>query len=130
MKTKNLITIILSAGLVIINHTPSLARNLPSGMKIWFNQPAVTWNDALPVGNGKLGAMVFGGVEKERLELNEESLWTGQPRWDANPAALKNLSAVRQLLFSGKYKEAEELAQKGILGSKPQSPGCNLSGSG
>ena len=91
-------------------------------MKIWFNQPAATWNDALPVGNGRLGAMVFGGVETERLELNEESVWTGEPRWDANPDALKNLPKVRQLLFDGKYKEAEALAQKSILGNKPRNP--------
>jgi alpha-L-fucosidase 2 len=86
-------------------------------MKIWFNRPAETWNDALPVGNGRLGAMVFGGIEKERLQLNEESVWTGAPRWDANPDALKNLPEVRRLLFEGKYAEAEKLAQSGILGS-------------
>jgi len=108
--------------LLSFNSLISPGQNSPSGMKIWFNQPAATWNDALPVGNGRLGAMVFGGVENERLELNEESLWTGEPRWDANPDALKNLSEVRQLLFEGKYKEAEELAQKGILGNKPRTP--------
>jgi len=94
----------------------------PSDMKIWFNQPATTWNDALPVGNGRLGAMIFGNVENERLEINEESVWTGQERWDANPDALKSLPKVRQLLFEGKYKEAEDLAQKGILGQKPRNP--------
>ena len=51
--------------------------------------------------------MIFGGIEKERLELNEESVWTGEPRWDANPEALKSLPKVRKLLFQGKYKEAE-----------------------
>jgi alpha-L-fucosidase 2 len=104
------------------NNSISSGQNSPSGMKIWFNKPAATWNDALPVGNGRLGAMVFGGVENERLELNEESVWTGEPRWDANPDALKNLPKVRQLLFEGKYKEAEALAQKGILGNKPRTP--------
>ena len=86
-------------------------------MNIWFTKPAETWNEALPVGNGRLGAMVFGGIEKERLQLNEESVWTGAPRWDANPDALKNLPEVRKLLFEGKYSEAEKLAQSGILGS-------------
>lgn len=113
---------VLSICLLSFNSPGSSGQNLPSSLKIWFNQPATTWNEALPVGNGRLGAMVFGGVEKERLELNEESVWTGEPRWDANPDALKNLPKVRQLLFDGKYKEAEELAQKGILGSKPQNP--------
>lgn len=86
-------------------------------MKIWFTRPAETWNEALPVGNGSLGAMVFGGISMERLQLNEESVWTGQPRWDANPDALKNLPKVRKLLFEGRYLEAEKLAQSGILGS-------------
>ncbi len=95
----------------------SNSQTSPSGMKIWFNKPAESWNDALPVGNGRLGAMVFGGVEKERLQLNEESVWTGKPRWDANPEALKNLPTVRKLLFEGKYREAEQLAQSRIMGS-------------
>jgi len=61
--------------------------------------------------------MVFGGVEQERFQLNEESVWTGQPRWDANPNALKTLPQVRKLLFEGKYKEAEKLAQANIMGT-------------
>lgn len=85
-------------------------------MKIWFTRPAGSWNEALPVGNGRLGAMIFGGIEKERIQLNEESVWTGKPRWDANPDALKNLPEVRKLLFAGKYAEAEKLAQSGIMG--------------
>jgi len=93
------------------------SQNAPSALKIWFNRPAESWNDALPVGNGRLGAMVFGGIEKERIQLNEETVWTGKPRWDANPDALKNLPKVRKLLFEGKYSEAEKLAQTGILGS-------------
>jgi alpha-L-fucosidase 2 len=100
----------------------SPARNPQSDMKIWFNRPAENWNNALPVGNGRLGAMIFGGVEKEHIELNESTVWTGEPRWDANPEALKNIPRVRKLLFDGKYKEAEELAQKTILGQKPQNP--------
>ncbi|MBN2001460.1 glycoside hydrolase N-terminal domain-containing protein [candidate division KSB1 bacterium] len=51
----------------------------PSELKIWFDHPAKEWNEALPVGNGRLGAMVFGGVRKERLQLNEETVWTGAP---------------------------------------------------
>ncbi len=94
----------------------SFGQDLPSGMKIWFNRPAENWNEALPVGNGKLGAMIFGGVENERLQLNEESVWTGEPRWDANPEALKTLPVVRKLLFEGKYREAEVLAQSSIMG--------------
>jgi alpha-L-fucosidase 2 len=122
MKLNPALTIPLIICMLSCNLRFSYCQDLPSGMKIWFNQPANNWNDALPVGNGRLGAMVFGGVEKERFELNEESVWTGQPRWDANPDALKNLPEVRRLLFEGKYAEAEVLAQKGLLGSKPQNP--------
>ena len=86
-------------------------------MKIWMNRPAESWNEALPVGNGRLGAMIFGGIEKERLQLNEESVWTGAPGWDANPKALKALPEVRKLLFAGKYREAEKLTQENIMGT-------------
>ncbi len=122
MKIKNVISSSFSIFLLLITCQLSGGQNHPSEMKIWFKKPSENWNEALPVGNGRLGAMVFGGIETERLELNEESVWTGEPRWDANPNALKNLSKVRQLLFAGKYKEAEELAQKDILGNKPQNP--------
>ncbi|HOM40072.1 MAG TPA: glycoside hydrolase family 95 protein [Bacteroidales bacterium] len=91
-------------------------QNNNSEYLIWFNKPASEWNEALPVGNGSLGAMVFGGIFNERLQLNEETVWTGEPRWDANPDARKTLPAVRKLLFEGRYREAEELALKGIMG--------------
>lgn len=100
----------------------SYSQDSSKDLKIWFNHPAQDWNDALPVGNGRLGAMIFGGVEKEHLELNESSVWTGEQRWDANPSALKSLPEVRKLLFAGKYKEAEDLTRSGILGNKPQNP--------
>ena len=107
----------LAAFLIILLNAPSRGQETKPDMKIWFNKPAATWNEALPVGNGSLGAMIFGGPSTERLQLNEESVWTGSPRWDANPDALKNLPRVRRLLFEGKYAEAEKLAQNGIMGS-------------
>jgi len=116
MKTKPFSILFCLISLLNLN-IPLYSQSSSSGLKIWFTKPAETWNDALPVGNGRLGAMVFGGIEKERLQLNEESVWTGAPRWDANPDALKNLPEVRKLLFEGKYAEAEKLAQSGILGS-------------
>jgi len=122
MKSKKLILIAFSFNLLFLTSFLLFGQDKPSGLKIWFNQPAQNWNDALPVGNGRLGAMIFGGVEKEHLEINEATVWTGEPRWDANPEALKSLPKVRQLLFEGKYKEAELLAQKSILGQKPRNP--------
>ena len=122
MKLKKLILAAFSFGLLSISSSLLFGQDKSSNMKIWFNQPALNWNDALPVGNGRLGAMIFGGIEKEHLEINEATVWTGEPRWDANPEALKSLPKVRQLLFEGKYKEAEKMAQKNILGNKPQNP--------
>ena len=87
-------------------------------LKIWFNHPANNWNEALPVGNGRLGAMVFGGITSERLQLNEETVWSGKPEDFINPAAQKTLPQVRQLLFAGKYAEAQKLAQENMMGNK------------
>ena len=116
---KSIIRLLLEFTIIFFPIAPVIAfsPDAPKEMRIWFNKPAESWNEALPVGNGRLGAMVFGGVEMERIQLNEESVWTGKPRWDANPDALKNLPEVRKLLFEGKYREAEKLAQSGILGS-------------
>jgi alpha-L-fucosidase 2 len=125
MKLKVCFLIFAIAAISFINAPSVSGQNSSSSLKIWFDKPAETWNDALPVGNGRLGAMVFGNVENERFEINEESVWTGGERWDANPDALKTLPKVRQLLFEGKYKEAEELAQKGILNYKPGKPAAS-----
>ena len=79
-------------------------------LKMWYSQPAEKWTEALPVGNGSLGAMIFGGAENERIQFNEETLWTGVPRDYARKGASAYLDTIRQLLFEGKQKEAEELA--------------------
>jgi alpha-L-fucosidase 2 len=77
---------------------------------LWYTTPANTWVEALPVGNGRLGAMVFGGIAQERLQLNEDTLWSGGPRPGDNPAARDVLSAVRAAIFAGRYVEADRLA--------------------
>ncbi|MCB0050978.1 MAG: glycoside hydrolase N-terminal domain-containing protein, partial [Caldilineaceae bacterium] len=64
-------------------------------LSLWYSAPATTWVEALPVGNGRLGAMVFGGIAQERLQLNEDTLWSGGPRAGDNPAARDVLPAVR-----------------------------------
>jgi alpha-L-fucosidase 2 len=80
---------------------------------LWYRQPAKQWVEALAVGNGRLGAMVFGGVENERIQLNEDTLWAGGPYDPSNPQALAALPEARQLIFAGKYREADRL-----IGSK------------
>ncbi len=78
-------------------------------LSLWYRRPAQEWLQALPVGNGRLGAMVFGGINREILQLNEDTLWAGGPYSNANPEALAALPEARRLVFAGKYKEAEEL---------------------
>jgi len=83
---------------------------------LWYQQPARQWTEALPVGNGRLGAMVFGGVRSERIQLNENTVWTGWPDEKANnPEALKALPEIRSLLFAGKYAEAQRLANAKLI---------------
>ena len=84
----------------------------PPEFTLWYDKPAAKWEEALPVGNGRLGAMVFGGVAEERLQLNVDSLWSGGPQDADNPDALAALPNIRALLFAGKYAEAQELTNK------------------
>ena len=81
---------------------------------LWYDRPAQNWNEALPIGNGRLGAMVFGNVAAERLQLNEETIWAGRPNNNANPEALEYLPKVRQLVWEGKYKEAQDMATQHV----------------
>src|SRR5580658_10219808 len=85
---------------------------------LWYRQPAAKWVEALPLGNGRLGAMVFGGVPQERLQLNEDTLYAGGPYDPANPGALAALPEVRRLVFAGQYAEAQSLAGKTMM-AKP-----------
>ncbi|MCB0068264.1 MAG: glycoside hydrolase N-terminal domain-containing protein, partial [Caldilineaceae bacterium] len=81
-------------------------------LSLWYSAPATTWVEALPVGNGRLGAMVFGGIAQERLQLNEDTLWSGGPRAGDNPAARDVLPAVRDAIFASRYEEADRLAKQ------------------
>lgn len=109
----------------------------PGDLRLWYRQPAtvpgekesgVSWNNtqawvqALPVGNGRLGGMVFGGVPHERIQLNEDSLWSGGPQDADNPDALPYLPEIRRLLFAGRYTEAQQLTYEKLV--------CKGAGSG
>ena len=82
---------------------------------MWYDKPASVWNEALPVGNGRLGAMVYGGPGNERIQLNEETFWSGGPSRNDNPDALKVLPEVRRLIFDGQFFEAERLINQNML---------------
>ena len=87
-----------------------------SDNRLWYRQPAAVWTEALPVGNGRIGAMVFGGATAERLQLNEDTLWTGGPYNPVNPAAHDSLPEVRRLIFEGRYADAQALANAKLMG--------------
>jgi Glycosyl hydrolase family 65, N-terminal domain len=87
-------------------------------LSLWYRQPAAKWTDALAVGNGCLGAMVFGGINRERLQLNEDTLWVGGPYDPVNPQAREALPEVRKLVFDGKYREAARMISACVM-SKP-----------
>ena len=85
-------------------------------MKLWYDKPAQEWLEALPIGNGTLAAMVFGGVEQETLALNHGDLWAGAPHDYANPDGLKALPEIRRLVFAGEHAAAQALVQEQFLG--------------
>src|SRR6187455_3038717 len=98
--------------LVIIS---SVAEQLfaQSDLKLWYKQPARNWNEALPIGNGRLGAMIFGRAKEELIQLNEATLWSGGPvNTNPNPHAPQYLTEIRKALFNGEYEKAEELTKK------------------
>lgn len=91
------------------------AKKSSNNLKLWYTKPAQKWTEALPIGNGRLGAMIFGGVENDRIQFNEETLWNGAPNDYAHKGAYQYLGQIRQLLFDGKQKEAEDLAMKEFM---------------
>ena len=84
-------------------------------MRLWYDSPATQWTEALPVGNGRLGAMVFGDIRKEHIQFNEDSLWTGIPHDYSHAGAYQYLPEIRELLFQGKQREAERLAGRTFM---------------
>ena len=84
-------------------------------LELWYRQPATRWVEALPVGNGHLGAMIFGGPAHERIQFNEQTVWSGEPHDYAHAGASRYLGEIRRLLFAGKQKEAEDLATREFM---------------
>nr|WP_245196500.1 glycoside hydrolase family 95 protein [Sphingomonas jejuensis] len=100
----------------IAGQAPGTDRTQPQPNRLWYRQPARMWLEALPVGNGRLGAMVSGGVRDDVLQLNEATWWAGQPYDPVNPAARAALPRVRELIFEGRIREAHALADEALIG--------------
>jgi len=127
----SLIFTVLSLKLVAAE--PSLNGNSspPSEpLSLWYREPAVKWEEALALGNGRIGAMVFGRVNREQIQLNEDTLWAGGPYDPVNPQAREALPEVRRLVFEGKYREASQLISARVmskpLGQLPYEPAGDL----
>ncbi len=88
-------------------------------LELWYKKPAKDWNEALPVGNGRLGAMVFGKYDYENIQLNEESLWAGSKIDNNNPGAKDHLKEIQEAIFQGDYKKGLELSNKYLVGTPP-----------
>jgi len=118
-ETKLLITRILFIAIAVLLaiSDPELSFS-QTNLKLWYKQPAIKWTDALPIGNGRLGAMIFGGVNEDHIQFNEQTLWTGGPRAYAREGASKYLPVIRRLLVEGKQAEAESIAQEHFMGMK------------
>ncbi len=97
---------------VLIMLTAGLSTMADSGakMKLWYKRPASNWNEALPIGNGRLGAMVYGGTAVDQIQLNEETVWSGGPNKNINPEIAEVMPEIVKLFFEGKYQEADDLA--------------------
>ncbi|WP_325176600.1 glycoside hydrolase family 95 protein [Paenibacillus alkalitolerans] len=84
--------------------------------RLWYEQPASRWEEALPIGNGRLGGMIFGGTDTDLIELNEDTLWAGFPRDTINYEVRRHLNKARELVFAGRYAEAERLVEAQMIG--------------
>ena len=104
------------AGLVGPQASAGPVTDQSIGPVLFYQKPAQEWVEALPVGNGRLGGMVFGGVPAERIQLNEDTFWSGGPYDPVNDEALQYLPKVRQLVREGRYQEAQELADQKLMG--------------
>lgn len=104
----------ISAAAVLLGPGLCFAQD-QNALKLWYRQPASAWTQALPVGNGRLAAMVFGDIRKEHLQLNEDTVWSGEKRDRSNPEASKTFPEVRRLLLEGHPAEAQALADRTMI---------------
>ncbi len=114
MKTKKNLLLILV--IVLAGCSPAKESSWQSDLKLWYDEPAEIWEEALPVGNGTLGAMVFGHPVSERIQFNEDTFWAGGPINPSNPETKKQLPKARELVFAGQYKEAHDHINKHLIG--------------
>lgn len=102
--------LLLAIAVLVLSAAPAAPQAPDAGAVLWYDRPARQWIEALPLGNGRIGAMVFGNPARERIQFNEETVWTGFPHPYQRPNARRYLEEIRSLLFAGEQRSAEELA--------------------
>ena len=114
---KNYLTFLLLLPILIFLScsVPVKDKQIDPALTLWYDEPATEWTEALPIGNGSLGAMVYGRTENEIIQFNEETLWTGRPHDYAHEGAYRYLDDLRELLWEGKQKEAHELGNEHFM---------------
>ena len=116
-------SIIISLGLALslaLTDCNNKSEVRSGDIELWYKQPASKWVEALPVGNGRLGGMVYGKYDHELIQLNEESVWAGSKINNNNPEALSKLPEIQEAIFKNQFKKALELSNKHLLGTPPQ----------
>ncbi|KJD31097.1 alpha-L-fucosidase [Tamlana nanhaiensis] len=120
-KKKYLIKFFILALLItVFNCKKDDVINKTNNNLLWYNQPANNWNEALPIGNGRIGGMLFGGVENDNIQLNEETVWAGEPGNNITKDYFDDIENLRTLLFAEKYEEAQQLALETFPKSTPE----------
>lgn len=100
----------------------SAANDTPSSdLKLWFNTPATRWDNGIPIGNGRIGAMLHGSPEAETLTLNEDTVWSGMKRYDRDMPGAAWIPPIRELLFAGDYSKADKLVEEKLLSQRHKS---------
>jgi alpha-L-fucosidase 2 len=112
MRILNCFSFLFCTVLLFVSATSKGQATKNNPLTLWYSEPAKSWGQALPLGNGTIGAMVSGGVEQEHIYLNESSVWSGQYHFNANKEMPEKIKEIRQLLFDGNYKEAQRLVTK------------------
>ena len=121
MKTTGIVIAFVVITAMLLTGDVQAKSNVPESsgdLVLWYNQPAAKWLEALPLGSGRLGAMVFGGIEEERIQLNIDSLWAGPPVPEDRVGAYKHIEKARKLIFEGKYSEAQQIMQRNVMGTR------------
>lgn len=120
MKKHAVFSLLATIGLCLHLSSCQPSHDTQTKFTLWYDKPASIWEEALPIGNGRLGAMIFGNPFQECIQINEESLWAGSPINSNNPEASKNLAKIRELILNHQYGAAKKLAAQTMVGTPPR----------